>query len=375
MRGMGWLFKFLTKDKHEALYAIGDDAPSVFFEIWYTSADSRIRCRAKGIAEALIVKYEASLLEGRQNLGVEQFFECMFLLRCKHEMELDTSALLKRADELFRTHGLRDTDALFGVTGGVEGLASVSVADWLLLLMRVMCLEYNNLLHRKRWPLRWGLLECFRALRRVPLTPPPVDDFADDDNRASFHDAFYLATHIVYAVGAYSVVKTVERDVPWLYKYCRMSLRMWLKRATKKDRLGGHDGGGRDVYVDVDGIAECADVLRGTGLTEASEPLLASASLWLMKTQRRNGSFPVWMSGGGTEHGFYDKLHPTWVSTQCLRDRDFEIGFTRPGNALWAAFMARTLAASNFKTVEYTTSYKRGVAFLNESRLPSPDEG
>lgn len=58
------------------------------------------------------------------------------------------------------------------------------------------------------------------------------------------------------------------------------------------------------------------------------------------------------MSGGGTDHGPYDKLHPTWVSTQCLRDRDFEIGFTRPGNELWSKFMAKALATSNFANVE-----------------------
>ena len=74
----------------------------------------------------------------------------MFLLRCKHEMGLDTSAILAKADELFRSEGLRDTSKLFGVSD----LRSVTVADWLLLLMRVMCLEYNNILHRKRWPLQ-----------------------------------------------------------------------------------------------------------------------------------------------------------------------------------------------------------------------------
>jgi hypothetical protein len=62
-------------------------------------------------------------------------------------------------------------------------------------------------------------------------------------------------------------------------------------------------------------------------------------------------------------------------SNQCLRDRDFEIGFTRPGNALWAKFMDRTLAASNFSTVEYTTSYKRGVAYMGDCpdpKTPAP---
>lgn len=69
-------------------------------------------------------------------------------------------------------------------------------------------------------------------------------------------------------------------------------------------------------------------------------------------------------SDGAPEHSVYDKLHPTWVATQCLRDRDFEIGYTRPGNAAWKEFMARILKQTNFSTIEYKVSYKRGVAEL-----------
>lgn len=117
--------------------------------------------------------------------------------------------------------------------------------------------------------------------------------------------------------------------------------------------------------MDVDGISECADVLRGTGLTEGSDPLLCSASLWLLENQsKKSGQWPVWMMGGSDsdEHDHYATLHPTWVATQCLRDRDFEIGFTRPGNALWEKFMVKTLKQSNFANLEYTTSYTRGEA-------------
>ncbi|KAJ1476579.1 hypothetical protein T484DRAFT_1824498 [Baffinella frigidus] len=35
-RGMTFLWKFLKRNKFAALYSIGDDAPSIFFEIWYT---------------------------------------------------------------------------------------------------------------------------------------------------------------------------------------------------------------------------------------------------------------------------------------------------------------------------------------------------
>jgi hypothetical protein len=100
---MAWLSKFLQKDKCSALYSVGDDAPSVFFEIWYTSANSQIRNSAKGIAKKLLSKYEKKLVGGEWGGGgVDQFFECMFVLRCKHEMEMDTADLIAKADQLWK---------------------------------------------------------------------------------------------------------------------------------------------------------------------------------------------------------------------------------------------------------------------------------
>lgn len=43
LKGMKYMAKFLKRDNFKALYEIGDDAPSIFFEIWYTSANSQIR--------------------------------------------------------------------------------------------------------------------------------------------------------------------------------------------------------------------------------------------------------------------------------------------------------------------------------------------
>jgi len=92
--------------------------------------------------------------------------------------------------------------------------------------------------------------------------------------------------------------------------------------------------------------------------------LLCTASVWLVRQQKKSGAWPIWMSGDPSEISYYDKLHPSWVSTQCLRDRDFEIGFTRPGNALWSKFMAKTLAQSKFAALEYTTNYKKGTTSM-----------
>ena len=38
---------------------------------------------------------------------------------------------------------------------------------WLMLLMRVLIMEFNALLFPARYPTRWGLKEAFVALRKV----------------------------------------------------------------------------------------------------------------------------------------------------------------------------------------------------------------
>ena len=70
-----------------------------------------------------------------------------------------------------------------------------------------------------------------------------------------FHHSFYLATHIVYVQSAYNAIKADERQIPWLYRYVRQSMRYWMRqvREQKKDP---------DVYVDIDGIGEICDCLR-----------------------------------------------------------------------------------------------------------------
>jgi len=115
MKGMTWMYNFLKKNNFKRLYELGDDMPSIFFECWYTSADTRIRTRAKGIAKVLVDKLEAERLQkarvrmvddGEGALDQNDFFECMFMLRCKHEMGLDCDALLQLADAAYRGAGL-----------------------------------------------------------------------------------------------------------------------------------------------------------------------------------------------------------------------------------------------------------------------------
>ena len=95
------------------------------------------------------------------------------------------------------------------------------------MLMRIMIMEYNQILFEKRYRLQWGLREALTTLRSTPLTPPPR---AGEQFNNDFHHSFYLATHIVYVQSAYNAIKASEREIPWLYKYIRASFRYWMRQ-------------------------------------------------------------------------------------------------------------------------------------------------
>eukprot|EP00747_Dinoflagellata_sp_TGD_P208509 gnl/TRDRNA2_/TRDRNA2_81989_c0_seq1.p1 gnl/TRDRNA2_/TRDRNA2_81989_c0~~gnl/TRDRNA2_/TRDRNA2_81989_c0_seq1.p1 ORF type:complete len:572 (+),score=106.86 gnl/TRDRNA2_/TRDRNA2_81989_c0_seq1:105-1820(+) len=365
MKGMNWMHKFLTANKHEALIEVGDDAACIFFEIWYTSSSSTIRGAAKGIAQDLLEKYERHLLQPasckckachtgkRKDVeGKDLFMQLMYLVRCKEEMELDTQQMIERADSLWKSCGLADTNVLFGVE--CEDLDGVSDGDFVVLIMNIMVMEFNQLLFRKRWPLRWGLPQVFQHLRTRLYKGPPYDD------QYKFHDAFYFATHIVFAISAYSAIKTNAKDVPWLFDYNKRSCLYWTKQAWR--RLSGKQP---NRLVDIDGLAESVDVMRGCGLTDGGDPLLCSATLALLALQKRDGSWPYWMLDKGAGDlvacepegaTFYNLIHPSWVAVQSLRDRNFE--YDRKGNQQWAKFMEKTLRESNLKKLETKIAYE-----------------
>ena len=58
VKGLKMMHKFFKKKNFEALHEVGDDAPSIFFECWYTSANSSIRMQSKAICKQLMPKYE-----------------------------------------------------------------------------------------------------------------------------------------------------------------------------------------------------------------------------------------------------------------------------------------------------------------------------
>lgn len=206
-------------------------------------------------------------------------------------------------------------------------------------------MEYNNLLlFKNRFPTSFGLKEAFLALRKVRL----VSYTALDEGQ--YQDSFYLATHIVYAISAYSGIKTHEKDVPWLYRYVRRSLVYWMRQARAKLT-------DPEVYVDVDGVGEIADCLRGLGLSETTDRMVCTSTVWILQMQRADGSWPVWFnsSEASDKHDHYDKIHPTWVCTQALRDRDFKVNAS--AIRLWKSHMAKLLASTDFRNLQYKCTW------------------
>ena len=104
------------------------------------------------------------------------------------------------------------------------------------------------------------------------------------------------------------------------------------------------------IYFEIDGVSEIVDTFRGCGLTSASDRLVCEGSLSLLRTQKKDGSWPYW-----TDHGdgakdkdcsFYDVLHPTWVAVQGLRDRDFKLN--RPASEKWKVWIEKIVKQVGF---------------------------
>ena len=142
------------------------------------------------------------------------------------------------------------------------------------------------------------------------------------------------------------VIKANEREIPWLYRYIRKSFRFWMRQVREQRKEP-------DTYVDIDGIAEVCDCLRGCGMSEASDPMLLDGTLYMLRVQRKKGDWPAVLPGDepGDEAllDSYHRIHPTWVCTQALRDRDFK----ENRNVFWGEHIAKVLRDSKFATLAY----------------------
>jgi len=101
--------------------------------------------------------------------------------------------------------------------------------------------------------------------------------------------------------------------------------------------------------------------------------------------QRSDGSWPFWqLSKDNTITNdlvaeepkianFYNRLHPTWVAVQSLRDRNFE--YDRKGNAEWGCFMERLLKQTNLRELENRVIYRLPTRKSSRRQAKVPSVG
>ena len=200
-----------------------------------------------------------------------------------------------------------------------DGDALVLVVARLLLLMRVLIVEYMNLIYRNRWPIQWGMKECFLAIRdlqlktwkdegdeevrgreassiplyacssrrraltfvchrghihcrnttmlstsqrtlfspSVPTVPPRFEVDSVSVRRKPLSVTAMKETNFVLTL----CLQTDEKDVPWLYAYIRGAFKFWRK--FMKFTLPGTKRHDPEHYIDIDAIGEILDNLRG----------------------------------------------------------------------------------------------------------------
>ena len=97
-------------------------------------------------------------------------------------------------------------------------------------------------------------------------------------------------------------------------------------------------------------------------MTESSDAELCEATIYLLSTQQRDGSWGSVKPGDDP----YSILHPVWVATQCLRDRSFIVDGPRSAAKQWDEHIANLLRNTNsFGT---SSKSKKGNKLRNAAR-------
>ena len=112
-------------------------------------------------------------------------------------------------------------------------------------------------------------------------------------------------------------------------------------------------------YVDIDGIAEVVDVLRGCGLTEASDPMISSDCMVIedAKQTRRLACLHFNHGDGNMKNdkssSYYDKVHPCWVTVQSL------VAKGTFHNETYERWVKNVVRESNFDKLGYEAKWNR----------------
>ena len=250
-RGLSFIYTNLSRDDYSPLLRLGGQCVSMFYDVFLSETDAALCEQAREWALALLTVLAKHWLMWPQPLSVTQLFEIIGAVRYE-PLGFDSAELLAHADK-----AIAHVD-MVGLTMPGRILADwrsgqLCTCDWYEVAYRVFIIEYCEVVHPGRLqPPRVGMREVLASLRRHSFEPP-CQVAVDSD----FGEGYYLATHLCYWLSAYSA--TLElRDAPWLVAYVRDTLAFWLAQAEL--RTQGIVGEATDglVYVDLDGLAECA---------------------------------------------------------------------------------------------------------------------
>ena len=346
-RGLDFIRAHLQADHPRRALLLGEQSIGMFYDVWYSGADEALCERAKQTAIELFELLEAHWYSTWQlPWSAHQLLDVLSLIRFE-PLGVDTTRLLARVDEAIAIDGAIDMRRLtISETQFADWQAGqLSSSDWFDILYKAFTYEYADCCYPGRFngtrP-RVGVREVLSGLRRhvfeSPCVPRPGSDFGE---------SYYLATHSYYWLSGHAPTVDLTTHAPWLKSYLHRALAFHMDQARLREE-GVRSEATRDgkVYADLDGIAECVDVLRSAQAAAAKEKeeeddnnqLLAAAERWLLSMQQEDGSWPhipfplddplrtrlLHLPSEDCTDDYsatYDALHATWTVTMALCDK------------------------------------------------------
>jgi len=283
---------FLAKDTH--LDDVGLDSVYIFLEIAASSRNAEIRAKASTIARRYAKRLAKRLMNTDGLLEGGDLVDLLDLLSEAAPLGLDAKVLGRRARESLAV--CNSFEDLHGVA--FEDLATASEDDLFDAMMSVYSLAKAQAACGDAFKVTPGLAEVLAFLEHRHFMDA-VDDLSDE--KETFQDHAYLATHVAYILSNYGRLRLWRADAPWVYRYLRANF-----HAVLADK-------------DIELTAEFVDIFRSLGCREADDADLRAGTAFLLAAQNADGSWGPWKN----EEDAYDAMHYTWCALGALRERVF----------------------------------------------------